>query len=94
MFVKLLTLLISNIFISFSVLVCCRSLARRCGLKGGIEQRTNLVPVSVLKSKSATIERIIHDRVHSTSARYSCVALAIASMPASWVSLAVTGARA
>ena len=34
MFVKLLALLISNIFVSFSVLLCCRSLASICGLKG------------------------------------------------------------
>ena len=57
MFVKLLVLLISNIFVSFSVLVCYRSLARKCGLKGGIKQRANLVPVSPLERKDAAIER-------------------------------------
>ena len=57
MFVKLLALLISNIFVSFSVLVCCRSLARIYGLKDGIEQRTNMVPVSALEGKGAALER-------------------------------------
>ena len=32
MFVKLLTLLFYNIFVSFSVLVCSRSFNRNCGL--------------------------------------------------------------
>ena len=50
-------LLISNVFVNFSVLVCCRLLARKYGLKGGIEQRTNLVPVSALKRKGAAVER-------------------------------------
>ena len=57
MFVKLLALLISNVFVSFSALVCYRSLARRCGLNGGIEQRTNLIPGSALECKGAAIER-------------------------------------
>jgi hypothetical protein len=57
MFVKLLALVIYNIFVSFSILVCCRSLARKCGLKGGIEQRTNLVLASVLECKGTAIER-------------------------------------
>jgi hypothetical protein len=33
MFVKLLALLISNIFVSFSVLLCCKSLASTCHFK-------------------------------------------------------------
>jgi hypothetical protein len=44
MFVKLLALLISNICISFSALLCCRWLASKCGLKGGIGQNEDLVP--------------------------------------------------
>ena len=56
MVIKLLALLISNVFDSFSVLLCCRSLAQWCDLKGGIEQRTNLVPVSALERKGAAIE--------------------------------------
>ena len=55
MFVKLLALLISSVLVSFNVLVCCRSLAQKCGLKGEIEQRTNLVLVSALKRKGAAI---------------------------------------
>jgi hypothetical protein len=33
-FVKLLALLISNVLISFNVLLCCRSITSICGLKG------------------------------------------------------------
>ena len=57
MFVKLLVLLFSNVLFSFSVLVFCRSLAQKCCLKGRIEQRTNLVLVSVLERNGAAIER-------------------------------------
>jgi hypothetical protein len=32
-FVKLLTLLFSNVYVSFYVLVCCRSLREKCGLR-------------------------------------------------------------
>ena len=31
-------------------------MARKCGLNGGIEQRTNLVLIRVLERKGATIE--------------------------------------
>jgi hypothetical protein len=34
MFVKLLALLVSNVLVSFSVLLCCRSLTSICRLKG------------------------------------------------------------
>jgi hypothetical protein len=44
MFVKLLALLISNVFVSFSVLFCCKSLASKCGLKGGKEQENQTGP--------------------------------------------------
>jgi hypothetical protein len=57
MFVKLLTLLFSNICVSFSVLVCCRSLVWKCGLKGGIKQKEDVVPVSALDHTRPTIER-------------------------------------
>ena len=73
MFVKLLALLISNVFVSLSVLVCCRSFARRCGLKGGIEQRTNMVPVSALECKGAgikhTCSRARRDKIMRASDR-------------------------
>ena len=39
MFVKLLALLFSNVFVSFNILLCCRSLASKCGLKGENKQR-------------------------------------------------------
>ena len=82
MFVRLLVLLISNVFVSFSGLVCCRSLHSNYSLKGGIEQRTNMVPVSVLEHKGAAIKRTydrarrdkiehkIRDRAYVTSATY------------------------
>jgi hypothetical protein len=35
MFVKLLVLLFANVFVSLFVLLCCRSLASKHGLKGG-----------------------------------------------------------
>ena len=57
MFVKLLALLIFNVFVSFSVLVCYRFLARKCCLKDGIEQRTNMVLVSALECKGAALKR-------------------------------------
>ena len=50
MFVKLLTLLFSNIFVSFSVYLCYRSFIIKCSLKG------KLVPVSVLDRTRAAIE--------------------------------------
>jgi hypothetical protein len=33
MFIKLLAFLFSNVFVSFSVLVCIRSFNRKCGLR-------------------------------------------------------------
>jgi hypothetical protein len=56
MFVKLLVLLFSKIFVSFSVLLCCRSLASKCGLKGGKNQKKDPVPASVLKCIDTAIE--------------------------------------
>jgi hypothetical protein len=51
MFVKLLILLFSNVFVSFTVLVCYGMLNRKCGLKG------ELGPVSAIDCTRATIER-------------------------------------
>jgi hypothetical protein len=56
MFVKLLVLLFSNVFVSFSVLMCCRSLMEKCGLKGGINQKEDLVPISALEHMDSAIE--------------------------------------
>jgi hypothetical protein len=53
MFVKLIALLISNVYISFSVLLCCMSLALKCGLKGRIGQNEDPVPASALERTSA-----------------------------------------
>ena len=66
MFVKLLALLISNVFVSFSVLMCCRSLAWKCGLKDGIEQRTNLVLISALER---TCDRARRDKIERACTR-------------------------
>jgi hypothetical protein len=33
MFIKLLALLFSNVFVSFNVLVCSKSLTEKCGLR-------------------------------------------------------------
>jgi hypothetical protein len=38
-FIKLLTLLFSNVYVSFYVFVCCRSLREKMRLKGGNKQR-------------------------------------------------------
>jgi hypothetical protein len=46
MFVKLLALLFSNIFVSFSVLVCSRSFNRKCGLRVEISK----VPMMEIKA--------------------------------------------
>jgi hypothetical protein len=54
MFVKLLAFLFSNVFVSFSVLLCCRSLASKWSLKGGNEQRKNW---SLLVRSSAQSQR-------------------------------------
>ena len=62
MFVKLLALLISNVFVSFSVLLCCKSLASKYGLKGGIDQNAHLVSASAL-------ERTRYDQAHCTQAQ-------------------------
>jgi hypothetical protein len=78
MFIKLLTLLISNVFISFIVLLCCRSLASICDLKGEKEQNEDLAPESALKP-------IRCDRAHATFACISNVALAITSIVGQWV---------
>jgi hypothetical protein len=56
MFVKLLVLLFSNVYVSFSVLMCCRSLTKKCGLKGGINQKEDLVPISALEHMDSAIE--------------------------------------
>ena len=57
MFVKLLVLLFSNVFCSFSVLVCSRSLTDKCGLRvkisNGIEG-----PYQCDWAYEATIKRI------------------------------------
>ena len=71
MFVKLLALLISKVFVSFSILVCCRSLARRCGLKGGIEQRINLGSISALERKGVAIERTC-DQARRDKIEHAC----------------------
>ena len=66
MFVKLLVMLISNVLVSFSVLVCCKSLAWKYGLKGEIEQRTNLVSVSALER---TCDQARRDKIERACAR-------------------------
>ena len=49
MFVKLLVLLFSNVFASFSVLLCCRSWVLKSGSKGGIKQGRELAPISAIE---------------------------------------------
>jgi hypothetical protein len=56
MFVKLLVLLFSNVFVSFSVLMCYKSLTKKCGLNGGINQKEDLVPVSALERTDSMIK--------------------------------------
>ena len=56
MFAKLLALLLSNVFVSFSVLLYCRSLASKCDLKGENKQWKKLVHVSVINGTRAAIE--------------------------------------
>jgi hypothetical protein len=56
MFTKLLDLLFSNVFVSSSVLLCYKSLASKCGLKGRKNQKEDLVPVSALERMDAMIE--------------------------------------
>ena len=77
MFVELLALLISNAFVSFSVLWCYRSLASKGGLKGGIGQNEDLVPANALERTMCdrTIERVNLDQAHASSARVCLVAL-------------------
>ena len=79
MFVNLLILLFSYVFISFSVLLCCKSLTRKCSLKGGIKQKEDVVPISALNRTRTSIEQVetrlsvptlepkSQDRAHSTS---------------------------
>jgi hypothetical protein len=50
MFVKLLVLLISNVLVSFSVLLCCRLLTSICRLKGENDLKRRFgVPASALE---------------------------------------------
>jgi hypothetical protein len=67
MFVKLLTLLISNVCNSFSVLFCCRSLALKCGLKGEIGQNEDLVPANALEPSKQ--DRVCLHRPRKASVR-------------------------
>jgi hypothetical protein len=73
MFVKLLVLLFSNVFISFSVLLCCRSLASKYGLKG------DLVPVIAIDRIRAAIEptydRAKHYKIQRICSRAQDVAI-------------------
>ena len=63
MFVKLLALLISNVLVSFSVLLCCRSLTSICRLKGENDSKWRFgVPASAL-------ERTMCDRAHCARAQ-------------------------
>ena len=78
MFVKLLVILFSYVFVSFSVLLCCKTLTWKYGLKGVIKQKENVVLVSVLDRTRTAIERAktessalalkprSHDQAHST----------------------------
>jgi hypothetical protein len=66
MFVKILTLLFSNIYFSFSVLLCCRSLVSKCDLKGGIGQNAHLVPANALECND-------RDRAHLHQAHKASV---------------------
>ena len=58
MFVKLLVFFFSYVFVSSSVLLCCRSLKWKCGLKGGIKQNKDVVPISALDRTRTMIEHI------------------------------------
>jgi hypothetical protein len=69
MFVKLLTLLISNVCISFSVLLCCRSLASKYGLKGGIGQNEDLIPANALEPSKQDRGRLHRARKASVQAQ-------------------------
>jgi hypothetical protein len=61
MFVKLLALLISNVLVSFSVLLCCKSLTSICGLKGENDLKRRFgVPANALEPSE-------QDRVHRAS---------------------------
>ena len=55
MFVKLLVLLFYNVFVSFSVLVCSRSLTEKCGLRVEISKG---VPVSAIECTEPAIEHM------------------------------------
>jgi hypothetical protein len=81
MFVKLLTLLFFNVFVSFSVLLCCRSLIEKCGLK---------VPVSAIKhtelrssAYALKLERL-RSSVDYGSPSYQRSPSTIAYLPAPW----------
>ena len=85
MFVKLLVLLFSNVFVRFSVLVCSKSLTKKCGLRVEISIR---VLVSAIECTEQWSSAWSNDRVHlrsslrgcnrarSTYTRDTCVALA------------------
>jgi hypothetical protein len=64
MFVKLIALLISNVYISFSVLLCCISLALKCGLKGRIGQNEDPVPASAIECIALEPSRQDRERLH------------------------------
>ena len=61
MFAKLLVLLISNIFVSFSVLFCCGALVLKCGLKDGNWPKCTSGPDQCARPASV-LERTMCDR--------------------------------
>jgi hypothetical protein len=77
MFVKLLALLFSNIFVSFSVLMCIRSLIEKCGLRveisKGIEgpcqcdRAHDHVSPSYLRSHSTIAYALCHGNIEESS---------------------------
>jgi hypothetical protein len=86
MFVKLLVLLFSNVFVSFSVLVCSRSFNKKCSLKvlvSAIEPKHDAIEHICAQAHEAAIECTI------TLARVTLAALApslwcVAVSPAQW----------
>jgi hypothetical protein len=78
MFVKLLTLLFSNVFVSFSVLVCKRSFNIKCSLRSLLVRSSAFA----IKPKHDTIECIytqaqeVEIEYMTTSTRVTRVALA------------------
>jgi hypothetical protein len=63
MFVRLLSVLISDFLYYFSVLVCCRSLVQIVVQRDGIKQSGSLAPVNAIER--TVFERRSHDRTQA-----------------------------